>query len=226
MTTRKLFIALLLTCLFVIPLGAVQPASAADDIGVVDQANTAYPYLHNSIQYYSPIGQSFTPMLPGLDVVELMTADFTYNNGYGAKLYVNIRESTIYGPILGTSNLLELPDNFSGVTHFTFPTLVHLTPGKLHVIEIVAEGGTAWIVYYNWGVGSQGGPISTYEGGTWILEGIEYPNNDLWFREGLASTMPLSAAYCKKSMWNYLVQANGSHFKSQGDCMRYVNTEK
>lgn len=224
MNIRKLFFMLFFASLFAVPLGPVMPAQAADSIGVVDQANVVPARLLDSIQWFSPIGQSFTPVIACLDVIEMWTEDFTILNGNGAGLYVNIRESTIYGPILGTSHVLQLPDSFSGLTHFTFPSLVTLTPGRVYVIEVVALGGIAWIVYYNWGIGSGGGPESTYPGGTWILNGEEIPNNDLWFREGLANTTPQTSAYCKNGVWAYLTREDGRSFKNQGDCIQYVNT--
>jgi hypothetical protein len=111
-------------------------------------------------------------------VVELWTRDFSYG-GSGARLVVNIRESTIYGPILGTSNILQLPEGFYGVTHFTFPSVVPLTPGQKYVIEVVVVAGGSWAFYDSWAVQSSGGPYSTYPGETWIVSGVETPNNDL-----------------------------------------------
>jgi hypothetical protein len=120
MSTRKLFAILLLAVLLVITLGPTQTGQAQDGVGVVDQANVVSVSLYNSIQYLSPIGQSFIPALPGVDTIELWTEDFTWNNGYGVDLYINIREGNIYGPILGTSHTLSLP----GITE-TRETVCH-----------------------------------------------------------------------------------------------------
>jgi hypothetical protein len=226
MNARKTLFVLLLACLLFVPFGSVQTARAADGIALVDQENVVPVSLYDSIQYFSPVGQSFTPMLPGLDVVEFWTADFSGNNGYGGELYVNIREASIYGPILGTSDTLQLPDNFYGLTRFTFPALVSLKPGNKYVMEVVVVGGKDWIIFYNWGIGSGGGPYSTYPGGDWILDGVEMSNNDLWFREGFANLTPQSSAYCKRGLWAYLTRTDGSSFKNQGDCTQYVNTGK
>jgi hypothetical protein len=229
MNTHRLFVMLLLASLLSIPLYPVQIVQAADGISVVDQAHITdckSGCLLDSIQHYSPVGQSFTPMIPGLDAVELWTEDFTWNNGYGAELYVNIREASIYGAILGTSYTVQLPDNFSGVTHFTFPSLISLLPGEVYVIEVVVIGGMEWIMLYNWGVGSQAWDSTDYPGGTWILQGIEIPNNDLWFQEGLASSVPQTPDYCKKGLWAYLSRADGSSFKNTGECMKYIKTGK
>jgi len=181
--------------------------------------------LYDSIQYFSPIGQSFTPTLPGLDTVELWTEDFAWDNGYGVDLYVNIREGSIYGPILGTSHPLSLPDNFQGVTHFSFPALVSLKPGRAYVMEVVVVDGDNWILRSNWSVASPGGP-DTYPRGNWILNGQEFPGNDLWFQEGLASTVPQSTAYCRNNLWASLTRPDGKRFKNMGDCMQFIKVGK
>ena len=139
MNTHQHFVLILLVGLLVISFYPIQTVQAADGIAIVDQTHiVSYPIYgtHFSIQILSPVGQSFTPTLPGLDVVELWTEDFANGNGLGSELYVNIREATIDGPILGTSDILELGDNhpfnqfpFSIATHFTFPSFISLTPG-------------------------------------------------------------------------------------------------
>jgi hypothetical protein len=226
MSTRKFFAMLLLAILLVITLGSPQTGQAQGGVGLVDQANVVTVSLYDSIQYFSPIGQSFIPALPGLDTVELWTEDFTWNNGHGVDLFINIREGNIYGPILGTSHTLSLPDNFHGVTHFSFPSLVSLRPGKVHVMEVVVVNGDNWVLLSNWSVGSQGGPNDTYPRGNWILNGREIPGNDLWFQEGLASMVPQSTAYCRNNLWSSLTRPNGKRFKNMGDCMQFTRVGK
>ena len=163
----------------------VSPATVSAHPFTADQVNVAFvPGLFDSIQILGPIGQEFTPTLPSLDVVELFTTDFS--NSLGADLLVNIRLSTITGAIAGTSSPLTLPRGFTGVTHFDFPSAVSLVPGNLYVIEAVVTSGG------NWGIGSSGGPFSTYSGGNWIIQGVSRPGNDLWFSEGLAVPEPAS----------------------------------
>jgi hypothetical protein len=169
-------------CQQVLPLLAVAlglcttPATASALPILPDQSNDGFiPPLGQNIQFFSPIGQEFTPALTSLDAVELFT------NGIGATLVVNIRQDTITGPLLGTSLSVSLQDLFPGITHFDFPATVPLVPGQLYVIEaLVASGDFAEI-------GSSGGPFSTYPGGNQILQGVPQPNNDLWFREGPAA---------------------------------------
>ncbi len=226
MNIRRFPATLLLAILLVICLGPVQTGQAQGGVGVIDQANAITVLLYESIQYFSPIGQSFIPALPGLDTVELWTEDLTWNNGHGVDLYVNIREGSISGPILGTSHTLSLPDNFHGVTHFSFPSLVSLRPGKVHVMEVVVVDGDRWVLLSNWSVGSQGGPSDTYPRGNWILNGQELPGNDLWFQEGLASTVPQSTAYCRNNLWKSLARPDGKRFKNMGDCIQYTKMGK
>lgn len=159
----------------------IAPATAGAHPFIVDQQNDGFvPPLFQSIQVLGPIGQEFTPTLASLDVVELFTADLASNNGIGASLQLNIRALTIFGAIVGTSFVVPHPDAFFGVTHFDFPAPVPLVPG-IFVMEIIVVGGDSW------GVGSSGGPVSTYPGGDQIIQGVNFPDNDLWFREGPAA---------------------------------------
>jgi hypothetical protein len=167
---------------------------------VVDQANTASPgggALIHSIQVSGPIGQSFTPLLPSLDVVELLTIDFgDQPNGVGATLQVNLRAVSIAGIIIATSNPVVLPDNFGaatvtfpnggGVTHFDFGASVPLVPGSLYVIEPIVVAGDGWGLVDILGL---------YGDGTAIISGHATPG-DWWFQEGPAapSRIPAPAA--------------------------------
>ena len=67
MNTRKFFALLL----FVIFLGPIQTGQAQGGVGLVDQANLTPVALYESIQYFSPVGQSFIPALPGLEATRL-----------------------------------------------------------------------------------------------------------------------------------------------------------
>ncbi len=145
---------------------------------IPDQDNAAFtPSGFQSIQALSPIGQEFTPTLSSLDFVELFTEDFgDAHNGVGGELVVNIRHGTITDSIIATSLPVTLPDSFSGITHFNFPSSVSLTPGEIYIIEITVASGD------NWGVGMSGVP--TYAGGGPILQGVSQTGYDLWFKEG------------------------------------------
>lgn len=156
----------------------------------VDQENVDNPgggvLIHN-IKISGPIGQSFTPLLSSLDVVELLTIDFgNPPNGLGATLQVNLRAASIAGNIIATSNPVALPDDFGGptvtfpnggaVTHFDFGATVALVPGNLYVIEPVVLAGDHWGLVDILGV---------YANGSAIISGNAAPN-DWWFRDGPA----------------------------------------
>ncbi|HET8576051.1 MAG TPA: PEP-CTERM sorting domain-containing protein [Methylomirabilota bacterium] len=174
------------------------PGAAAHPF-LVDQENIGNPgggVLIHSIQLGAPIGQSFTPLLPALDVVELLTIDFgDFPNGIGATLQVNLRADSIAGNIIATSNPVALPDDFGGptvtfpngggVTHFDFAATVALVPGNLYVIEPVVVAGDSWGLVDILGV---------YANGSAIVSGHETPG-DWWFREGpVAIPVPATLA--------------------------------
>jgi len=210
--------------IIILGVWSVSPALAGDSIAVVDQSNVVNVGLIDSIQILGPIGQEFTPAISGLDEVQLWTEDFGTGNGQETELQVIIRARTIDGPILGTSLITSLPDKFQGITSFRFPELVSLRPGDLYVMQVIVVSGGTVLIGHNWGVGSSGGPGSTYPGGTWIIQGKPLPGNDLWFREGLANAAPQTMDYCKKDLWLQLIRVSAARFKSQGDCIQYVNT--
>jgi hypothetical protein len=180
---------------FVVP-GAVlamclMHTTAWADSFVPDQSNMAlfFPSLVQNIQLFAPIGQEFTPTQPTLNVVQLRTQDFVPNDGTGASLFVNIRAGTILGSVVGTSQIVMLPDSFGtaggALTEFDFSSNVPLVPGNVFVIELVHASGDMW------GVGSCGGLCgNTYPPGRQILLGAPVPDNDLWFAEGTAVPEP------------------------------------
>jgi hypothetical protein len=159
----------------------MQPLSPAHAGFVIDQSNDQLGVnLRNNIQFLGPIGQSFTPTLPALDVVELMTTDFGLFNGMGANLSVNIRAGSLSGSVLGTSGVVSLPDGFNGLTHFDFSAPVGLVPGQTYVIEIVVQSGDVWAV----GI-TDGFPNDPYSRGALLHGQQASPFADLWFREGV-----------------------------------------
>ena len=147
----------------------------------VDQANdivlTRDGYI---VGAGGPTGQEFTPTGESLDVVELQMNTQTSTAGTA---FVRIRSGSITGPILGVSGSVDLFDQGGRfvLTHFDFLSPVPLTPGGIHVIEVVhADGGTL-------GVFSSGFGNDFYPGGTAISMGELQSFVDLWFREGPVS---------------------------------------
>ena len=211
--------------LLIVLLAAAPMVAAGGSIAIVDQSQEIGLGTFRNIVGYAPLGQEFTPSLPGLDAVEL------YLNGFmcelGPYLQVNIREGAITGPIIGQSSPFTPSQNyFSGAVHFAFANVVRLSPGKLFVMELVDISGKEFPCVESI-IGSSGGrPDNPYIDGDAINWGMTLPGDDLWFREGLASAIPLTRDYCKNDLWHYLSRADGSAFKNQGDCIQFVNTGK
>ena len=134
----------------------------------------------HSIQPSQPMGQSFTPGLPGVDFIRFFTSDSSVN-GLGATLYVNLRSGSITGPIMSSTTPVFLPDGFTGRTNFVFPSQVALTVGDTYYLQPVVQSGDLWQVmagHFN------------YTGGAEFGNGLPSPNFDLWFREGIVIPEP------------------------------------
>lgn len=168
------------------PRSLIAPVVAAAIVASVALAAGAHPFVPDqvndgssssavNIQLLAPLGQEFVPALFSVNSVELMTWDFS-ELGPGADLQVGIRESTIDGTLLGTSELVSLPAGFSGLTHFDFASPVPLVRHRVYVIEVVVVSGDYW------GVSTR--EAGTYPQGNMIENGRNNADHDLWFREG------------------------------------------
>ena len=137
---------------------------------------------------HGPIGQEFIPTENFLDIVQLYLNDQTNGDGVGISAFIRIRQGTIDGPIVGTSNSVFFrdpgPDSFSPLflSEFTFVPALPLTPGQVYVIEVVntSEGD---IGIFGNGFGIDGYPAGNayFEGELFKGEGAPF---DLWFRTG------------------------------------------
>jgi hypothetical protein len=135
-----------------------------------------------SIGVFSPIGQTFTPTLPSLNFVNLLTAEAA---GTPFAVDVEIRDGSISGTILGTSlpvTVNPISPTTVVVTSFIFPSTVTLVPGDLYVMQVVEISGEGLVGSSN---------VNNYPGGTQILGGIPQPNDDLWFQEGISTPEPV-----------------------------------
>ena len=203
-------------------LGATEVAASSPTtrLAVVDQSSLVDTSRAGwwSIRTLGPIGQTFKPSFAGLDTIGLWTEDQwkAECTGSGAKLQVYLHEATIEGPLVGASSPAVVPDCFKGITYFSFPTLIALTPNKVYVIEVVVNSED------NWGVIWQQIP-DAYPLGKSIVLGI-LGDTDLWFQEGLRDPTPLTEAYCHNTLWRYVKPADGGDFHDQSDCIQYVIT--
>jgi len=132
-----------------------------------------------------PIGQSFTPTLSQVGFIRLYLGDSVFN-GIGATVYVNLRQDSITGPILSSTQPVFMPDAFVGHPDFLFASPVPVTPGAIYYVQpVVQSGDSNWaIVSYNY----------NYPGGTAFGGGQPTPPFDLWFREGIIVPEPSSIA--------------------------------
>jgi PEP-CTERM motif len=135
-----------------------------------------------------PIGQSLTPVLSSVGFIRLQLFDVNPGNGQGATLYVNLRTSSITGPILVSSDPILLPDGFPGnnipgFVNFFFSSSPSVVPGLTYYFQPVVQSGDAWAI---------GRFVPNYTGGTEYING-QPGNNDLWFREGIVVPEPSSA---------------------------------
>ncbi len=185
---RKMFLATLLVSL--VPM-AIQSQARGGQI--VDQQNSPPPpsaagTFSSSIEFFSPIGQSFTPSLSGLDFVSVLMMDVGSPNA--GTFVAEIHQGTD-GALLATSQQDTLPIGFGDGTRFgmdvdfNFSHRVALTPGDLYsfIIRDTNPGagdnfflsGTEGFDSYPRGQEIEFGQVST---------GLNY---DLFFREGITS---------------------------------------
>ncbi len=128
-------------------------------------------------QQEQPFGQSFTPTLNSIGFIRLNVADSNPGNSLGATVYVNLRTSSITGPVLGSTTPVVLPDAFAGVVNFLFPAALDLVPGTEYYMQPVVQTGDLW-------TSATAGDF-IYPGGELYHYGAVVPGASLWFREGL-----------------------------------------
>lgn len=164
---------------------------------IVDQANGGVLTSQGFTGSSAPVGQEFVPAANSLNVLELYLNDQTNGDGTGISAFVNIRQGTITGPILGTSETVAFPDPGPSVvspaflSRFQFAQPVALTPGQVYVIEVVntSQGD---IGIFGSGFGTDG-----YPAGNSYSQGALYSGTptapapfDLWFRAGNTGLQP------------------------------------
>jgi hypothetical protein len=163
-----------------------------------DQQSSTGGFFEGVIDISSnqPTGQSFTPALSGIGVVQLALAGQNPGNNANANVYVNLLTSSITGPILAQTGIVAVPIGFEGTVNFFFPTQVALTPGTTYYLQPVVQSGDAVA------------NISTfyhYSGGTSFIDGTANPSENFYFREGLV-TAP------EPSTWALLALGGGAFF--------------
>jgi hypothetical protein len=130
---------------------------------------------------FGGIGQSFTPAFSAIDFVQFSVYDLSL----GSSLYVNLRQDSMTGPIIGTTDTQSVPISASLATMFQFSTRVALTPGIQYFLEPVVV-----VNVFQIGI-TTSDPLGSkpYPGGT-ALHGNTVAPYDLWFSEGVVVPEP------------------------------------
>ncbi len=127
------------------------------------------------------VGQSFTPGLSAINYVQFGLADSP-----GSSLFVNLRQNSMTGPIIGTTDTQSITTLDPHVpTTFLFSTAVALTPGTQYFFEpvIVVNANQISIELSN-----PANP-NPYPGGTAFHAGFS-SGFDVWFAEGVVVPEP------------------------------------
>ncbi len=144
---------------------------------IYDQQSSDESNIAGSVSILANPSQSFTPAFSSVEFIRLALQDANWGNSLGAAVYVNLRGGSVTGAVLAVSSSVSMPDSFFGVTNFFFSPGVALVPGTTYYFQPVIQSGDAWIVAaYN---------SYNYAGGMEFLGSTPFPNNDLWFREGI-----------------------------------------
>jgi hypothetical protein len=163
----------------------------ADTVDTVDQSQTTRLDALLSAESFAPLGQSFVPSFNTLNFIELRMVD-SGGFGYGSSIYLNVREDSIDGPIIATSETLFLEDCFnfeegpgcgkgggpSALVRFNFPLDVPVIAGETFVFEVVKLPGGD-------GVNVGRSYSDQYPNGGYYNRGV-FSSADLWFIEGFS----------------------------------------
>ncbi len=137
------------------------------------------------IQGAQPIGQSFTPALDSVGFIRMVLNDNTQGNTRAGTIYLNLRSGSITGPLLASTEPVQVPVGTQGPINFYFASPVPVTPGTTYYFQPWIQSGNTW--------GCNLGPYN-YPGGMVFTAGIAGPAMDLWFREGIVVPEPTAGA--------------------------------
>jgi hypothetical protein len=160
---------------------------------IIDQQNSPPPSPNagtfgSSIEFFSPIGQSFTPRLAGLDFVTLTMMDASRQSP--GTFVVEIHQG-LDGALLAASPAVTLPIGFGDGTRFgtnvdfEFDRRVSLSPGDLYSLIVRdTNPGTGANFFLS---GTNG--FDSYPAGVEIENGLPSTglNYDLFFQEGVSA---------------------------------------
>ena len=140
----------------------------------------------------SPWGQSFTPSLDTVGFIAIPMDDDTGGFG-GATVWVDLLSGSISGPVIASSEPVNLTAGFNGTYYFIFSTPVPVTPGvQYFFVPQEAGGGTGVDIITD---------ENSYPGAAFYANGIGNPRVDLLFREGIVSPEPSSVVLLMLWRW-------------------------
>jgi hypothetical protein len=181
---RRLIVTVGLVAL--VSLGAPSDSNAGL---IIDQSQVSFDGFIN-LRFTGVTGQTFTPALSTLDIVELLFdgPGGTFPPNIEGNFSVGIHQGTIFGPLVGTSAPLSLLTGiFQEVVRFEFPVSVPLVPGNLYAMELNRLSDPDSPFFLGLSSGAFGGPPTRpdlYLGGGAIVAGSPVLNADFFFREG------------------------------------------
>ncbi len=163
----------------------------ANPITQVDQQNLlANGAIGAPSGKFDGYGQSFTPTLTGIDAFEFFAFERAFGPVIAMDWQINIREGTLTGTILGTSNPVSGVFTTGDPINFMFPTRIPLTPGNVYVSEILFSTSSHFLeaninLFFD-----PNPPGDVYSGGELLGLG-DRSLDDYKFREGLNAANPI-----------------------------------
>jgi hypothetical protein len=190
---------------FVLILVCGMTAAAHAQGAVIDQSLQPPPIIPGESYHYDAAlatlmpqtGQEFTPLLNGLDFVDVhLLPQSTANTGI---FEIAIHQGNITAPLLGLSSQVSRSGGSAGNnTDFTFPSRVPLIPGETYVLEVLQiAGDSGWAVEVPASAVVNGRTIDmTYPGGRLIYGGVPQATEDMIFQEGIFVPEPGTSSLC------------------------------
>jgi hypothetical protein len=155
--------------------------------------SSTQPDSPNSPNPVIRLGQSFTPSLSGIDFVELRVG--RAGSETPTSVLINLRQDSILGTILGSTETRYVPLGPVSVFTLYFPNQIPLLPGTTYFFDVQVPYTTTTP---NGVTGSGGATVDTdsldnqfnYHGGVAYRGTNALTSYDLWFREGTIVPIP------------------------------------
>ena len=154
------------------------------------------------IRTNTPFAQSFVPILTEVGFVELTLRYMLYlEPPLSETLYLNLREGSVTGPILGSTPRLTFTYESRDQTFeevfvqdFIFPAAVGVEPGRNYFVEVVHVSGSDDLMRVAILSPVYAGQPTYYLPGELVMTGKPFRLWDMWFREGILIPEPGSGA--------------------------------